>query len=269
MYIYIHIYIYIYIYIYLYIHIYIHTHIHIHIYRKVSEGASLRGGLRRSWIVFDGDVDPEWAENLNSVLDDNKVLTLPSGDRLKIPNNVRIMMEVDTLEHATMATVSRCGMVWFAEDTIPLDVILRQQLRALRKENIESVQQNNTFFNIDSLSILKKQTQSMFVDVITPHFTTKPGLVGIALEASLIQTHVMEPSLGRFMTTLYSLLVRGMAICIDYNENNVDFPMSESHMESYAMKWLLHSLLWSFGGSMNAENRANLGMCTLYVYIYI
>jgi len=50
----------------------------------------------------------EWAENLNSVLDDNKVLTLPSGDRLKIPADVRIMMEVDSLQHATLATVSRC-----------------------------------------------------------------------------------------------------------------------------------------------------------------
>jgi dynein heavy chain 1 len=70
-----------------------------------------RGQQRLCWIVFDGDVDPEWAENFNSVLDDNKILTLPTGDRLKLPSNVRIMMEVDALKNATLATVSRCGMV--------------------------------------------------------------------------------------------------------------------------------------------------------------
>ena len=73
---------------------------------------------KRHWIVFDGDVDPEWAENLNSVLDDNKLLTLPSGERLSIPPNVRIMVEVESLQYATLATVSRCGMVWFSSDLL-------------------------------------------------------------------------------------------------------------------------------------------------------
>ena len=85
----------------------------------------------RHWIIFDGDVDPEWAENLNSVLDDNKLLTLPSGERLAIPSNVRIMFEVETLKHATLATVSRCGMVWFSEETITTQMIFYHYLSRL------------------------------------------------------------------------------------------------------------------------------------------
>ena len=87
------------------------------ILRRIIDNA--RGEMNKiHWIIFDGDVDPEWAENLNSVLDDNKLLTLPSGERLSIPPNVRIMFEVETLKHATLATVSRCGMVWFSEETV-------------------------------------------------------------------------------------------------------------------------------------------------------
>ena len=87
------------------------------ILRKINENA--RGeSHKRHWIIFDGDVDPEWVENLNSVLDDNKLLTLPNGERISIPPNVKIMFEVESLKYATLATVSRCGMVWFSDDVL-------------------------------------------------------------------------------------------------------------------------------------------------------
>lgn len=64
---------------------------------------------QRSWIICDGDVDPEWIESLNSVLDDNRLLTMPNGERIQFANNVNFIFECHSLEFASPATVSRCG----------------------------------------------------------------------------------------------------------------------------------------------------------------
>jgi hypothetical protein len=89
---------------------------------------------KRHWIIFDGDVDPEWVENLNALLDDNKLLTLPNGERLALPPNMRIFFEVQDLKYATLATVSRCGMVWFSEETLTAAMIFSNYLARLRNE---------------------------------------------------------------------------------------------------------------------------------------
>ena len=64
------------------------------------------------WMIIDGPVDTYWIESMNTVLDDNKLLTLLNGDRISLPSEVGILMEVDDLSNASAATISRCGMVY-------------------------------------------------------------------------------------------------------------------------------------------------------------
>ncbi|GIY35616.1 dynein beta chain, ciliary [Caerostris darwini] len=64
------------------------------------------------WLILDGDIDPMWIESLNSVMDDNRVLTLASRERISLTASMRLIFEVSTLERATPATVSRGGVLY-------------------------------------------------------------------------------------------------------------------------------------------------------------
>ena len=65
-----------------------------------------------SWIICDGDIDPEWIESLNSVLDDNRLLTMPSGERIQFGPNVNFLFESHDLSCASPATITRMGMIF-------------------------------------------------------------------------------------------------------------------------------------------------------------
>lgn len=72
----------------------------------------------RSWIICDGDVDPEWIESLNSVLDDNHLLTLPNGERINFGPNINFVFETHDLKFASPATISRMGMIFLSDEDI-------------------------------------------------------------------------------------------------------------------------------------------------------
>jgi len=70
------------------------------------------------WSILDGDIDPEWIESLNTVMDDNKVLTLVSNDRIFLTNSMRLVFEISNLRNATPATASRAGVLYINNSDI-------------------------------------------------------------------------------------------------------------------------------------------------------
>ncbi|KAG7479775.1 cytoplasmic dynein 2 heavy chain 1 isoform X1 [Solea senegalensis] len=87
-----------------------------------------------SWIVCDGDIDPEWIESLNSVLDDNRLLTMPSGERIQFGPNVNFLFETHDLSCASPATISRMGMIFLSDEDIDVGALVKSWLSGQPEE---------------------------------------------------------------------------------------------------------------------------------------
>ncbi|KAG6366173.1 hypothetical protein INS49_000349 [Diaporthe citri] len=225
------------------------------ILRKIVD--NLRGeDTKRHWIVFDGDVDPEWVENLNSVLDDNKLLTLPNGERLNLPPNVRIMFEVETLKYATLATVSRCGMVWFSEDTVTPSMMVTNYLETLRTVAFEDLDEDAVATGQSSAKALAVQTHA--ADLLRSHLESE-GFILAALQQAENYNHIMEFTVARVLNTLFSLLNKAVRDIIEYNSQHVDFALDPEQVEGFIAKKLLLALVWALTGDCPLNDRKAFG----------
>ncbi|KAK5456057.1 dynein heavy chain [Exophiala xenobiotica] len=224
------------------------------ILRKVVD--NLRGEeSKRHWIVFDGDVDPEWVENLNSVLDDNKLLTLPNGERLNLPPNVRIMFEVESLKYATLATVSRCGMVWFSDDTVTPSLMIDHYLQKLAGRSFEDLDDE---IKASGLASKAQETQRHIVETLRG-LVNRDDFLLKALSAATKHKHIMEFTAARALESAFSLLAKACRSVLEYNLNHPEFPLDLEQTEAFVSKKLLLASVWSFVGDAGLNIRKEFG----------
>lgn len=231
-----------------------------HILRKIID--NVRGEInKRQWIIFDGDVDPEWVENLNSVLDDNKLLTLPNGERLSIPPNVRIMFEVQDLKYATLATVSRCGMVWFSEDILSTEMIFENYMLRLKNIPLDDGEEDNQKLKSSEKDYIISPSLTIQGDAanILVRYFFPDGLVIKCLEYTSKQEHIMDFTRLRALNSLFSMLNQSLRNILHYNHSHSDFPLSNEQLERYISKSLVYAILWSFAGDAKLKARSDFG----------
>ena len=182
-----------------------------------------------TWILADGPVDAIWIEDLNTVLDDNKILTLANGDRMPMTDNCKMMFEVETLVNASPATVSRAGIIYISD--VELDWEALYQSWVLTRPADQK----------DILTALGAK----WLGHCTP---IDPGPAFSFLSrncTTMLKTGRM--AVMQSLMTLFTGLTDG---------DTVNF--AAGALETTIEKLFLFSLCWSFGALLESEDRGKL-----------
>ena len=172
------------------------------------------------WIILDGPVDAVWIENLNSVLDDNKCLTLANGDRIPMSPSSKLVFEVHSLRNASPATVSRCGMIYIGVTALTWDIVLQ--------------------------SWFKSRPQAE-VQILEPLFTATYGLVETFMQVEMHPKMIIArvAYLSNCATLLSGLIPKS-----DGNKSTV----SAEHLG----RLYVFALMWAMGALLELDERKKL-----------
>eukprot|EP00931_Biecheleriopsis_adriatica_P036383 TRINITY_DN2095_c0_g1_i5.p1 TRINITY_DN2095_c0_g1~~TRINITY_DN2095_c0_g1_i5.p1 ORF type:complete len:4649 (-),score=1173.32 TRINITY_DN2095_c0_g1_i5:61-14007(-) len=189
-----------------------------------------------TWIVCDGPVDAIWIENLNTVLDDNKILTLANNDRIPMTDNCKIVFEVQDLRNASPATVSRAGIIYVSASDLGWQPITASWL--LRRPEINA-------------------SRSAEVDILKPLFDkwlkAKPPNSGAAED--FFDWHmrnlklVMPCNDSILICQTLNLLSASLKSYVD--ENSI--PAEDTYKR--ILTWCI---MWGFGGLLEPQGRQTI-----------
>lgn len=173
------------------------------------------------------------------------------------------MFEVEHLRYATLATVSRCGMIWFSEDVVEPSMVYRHYLDTLASvpldaDDEDALDLGGRRTDADSAVSANLITQREVVAIFERYFADGE-LVGLALQFAETIEHIMDFTTTRALNTLFSLLNKTVRNVIEYNFQHSDFPLSSERVEQYVEKRLLVSIIWAFSGDAKLDLRAEMG----------
>ena len=205
-----------------------------------------------AWIICDGPVDSLWIENLNTVLDDNKILTLANGDRLPMTDNVKLFFETLNLNNASPATVSRTGIIYVSEADLGWMPIVYSWLDALPEAQAPILKELVERIALRGTPIAKPKPSKE-----DDSGEGKAGGKETGQEAEGLfefVKHSLNPSLNP--SPLHVMSVCTMLISAVLEMSNLSHCFSD--LESELERVLLFGLCWSLGGFLDVMDRQKL-----------
>ena len=164
------------------------------------------------WIILDGDIDPMWIESLNTVMDDNKILTLASNERIAVTPEMRLIFEISNLRTATPATVSRAGILYINPGDLGWNPYVTSWVET-REDQKEKA----------TLTLLFDKYIPICIEIVNKRFRTItpiPSICYIQILCKLLEALILPKNIGKEPTEV-----------------------------TYEL-WFVFALVWSFGSAL-------------------
>lgn len=174
----------------------------------------------QKWVVLDGDIDAEWIESMNTVMDDNKVLTLVSNERIPLSDAMRMVFEIHSLKNATPATVSRAGILFINET----DVGYQPFVDSWMKSKSSSTEKSQYLLQL-------AEVFDTYLRILVDEFTLQK-----------METVVPLPLINMVQT-----------LCRLFDQQSASF--SQEKTKEVIERMFLFCAIWSFGGALPSESK--------------
>lgn len=201
---------------------------------------NLRGDSDR-WIVLDGDLDANWIESMNSVMDDNRMLTLANNERIPLTSQMRLIFEIRDLAFATPATVSRAGILYISTAS-------GNQWRNLIAAWIQS-----SGLPTDLIEHFNNLLDTYCAPVLTHLKKTAKHLIPLEpttmIRHLLANIEVLLPHKGQQIPAINSLAEHA----ISSRENDPDRPLTTEEKTGFETIFVF-AAVWAFGGLLSEKD---------------
>ncbi|XP_039708452.1 dynein axonemal heavy chain 6 [Pteropus medius] len=172
------------------------------------------------WIISDGPVDALWIENMNTVLDDNKMLCLANSERIKLTPQVHMLFEVQDLKVASPATVSRCGMVFVDPEELKWMPYVKTWMERIKRK-------------------LNKETEEYILNLFQRYVDDGLHFINKKCSQAIPQVDISK------VTTLCCLLES-----LILGKDGVNLTMEQTKLNSILCQTFVFCYLWSLGGNI-------------------
>ncbi|XP_036080214.1 dynein heavy chain 6, axonemal isoform X7 [Rousettus aegyptiacus] len=172
------------------------------------------------WIISDGPVDALWIENMNTVLDDNKMLCLANSERIKLTPQVHMLFEVQDLKVASPATVSRCGMVFVDPEELKWMPYVKTWMKRIKKK-------------------LNEETEEYILNLFQRYVDDGLHFVNKKCSQAIPQVDISK------VTTLCCLLES-----LILGKDGINLTMEQTKLNSILCQTFVFCYLWSLGGNL-------------------